>query len=319
MRVVRYHEHGEPDVLRVDEIDRPSPAADEVLIETQAASVNPVDTQFRSGEYGSVSLPGIPGGDAAGIVTAIGDEVDQFAVGDRVFASGMGHDEGGTFAEYVPVPATKVAHLPESVSFQSGAALSNVGVTAWTALVEHASLQPTERCLVHGGSGGVGHAAVQLATTLGADVITTAGSEEARERVRDLGAETALDYDSDTLADEISEATDGEGVDVILDHRLDDYLGLDLAVAAQNGCVVTITGNVPAVDTAPLQGKELTLQGMAIANTPERQPILRRLARLMERGDLTAVVADTYDFEEASEAHRAVSKGGYVGKLLVIP
>src|SRR5699024_8815113 len=154
--------------------------------------------------------------------------------------------------------------------------------------------------------GGVGHAAVQLATAMGGDVLATAGSEELRERVRDLGAVVAFDYDSETLADEIYEATDGEGVDVILDHRLDDYLGLDLTVAAQNGRIVTITGGIPAVEDAPLQHKEVTVRGMAIANTPERRPVLRRIARLVERGDLTAEIAETYDFEAVGEAHRAV-------------
>ncbi|WP_141654115.1 zinc-binding dehydrogenase, partial [Haloparvum sedimenti] len=135
----------------------------------------------------------------------------------------------------------------------------------------------------------------------------------------DLGAVVAFDYDSETLADEIYEATDGEGVDVILDHRLDDYLGLDLTVAAQNGRIVTITGGIPAVEDAPLQHKEVTVRGMAIANTPERRPVLRRIARLVERGDLTAEIAETYDFEAVGEAHRAVTEGGYVGKLVVRP
>jgi NADPH2:quinone reductase len=319
MRAVRYHEHGGPDVLQVDEIDRPTPEENEVLVEVRAASVNAVDARFRSGSYGDVSLPAIPGGDAAGVVAEVGDGVEEFAAGDRVFAGGMGHGEGGTFAEYATIPAMKVAHLPESVSFEDGAALSNVGVTAWMAFVEHAGLKPTEYCLVHGGNGGVGHAAVQLGAAMGADVLATAGSAELRERVEGLGAVAAFDYDSETLAEEIHEETDGEGVDVILDHRLDDYLGLDLAVAAQNARVVTITGDIPAVKDAPLQAKEPTIKGMAIANTPERQPVLRRIARLAERGDLTAVVAETYDFEKVGEAHRAVTEGGYVGKLVVRP
>lgn len=319
MRVVRYHEHGGPDVLQVDEVDRPTPASDEVLVEVRAASVNAVDARFRSGEYGDVSLPAIPGGDAAGVVAEVGERVEEFAAGDRVFAGGMGHGDGGTFAEYATIPEMKVAYLPESVSFEDGAALSNVGVTAWMAFVENAGLRPTEYCLIHGGNGGVGHAAVQLGTAMGANILATAGSAELRERVRDLGAAAAFDYDSETLAEEIQEATDNEGVDVILDHRLDDYLGLDLTVAAQNGRVVTITGDIPAVEDAPLQAKELTIKGMAIANTPERQPVLRRIARLAERGDLTAVVAETYDFEKVGEAHRAVTEGGYVGKLVVRP
>lgn len=319
MRAVRYHEHGDPSVLQIDNLDRPTPGPNELLIEIRAASVNAVDTRFRAGTYGSVSLPAIPGGDAAGIVAAVGAAVTTFDAGDRVFASGMGHDEGGTFAEYGLVPAMKVAHLPESVSFRTGSALANVGVTAWLALVDRVGLKPTERCLVHGGNGGVGHAAVQLATTVGADVIATAGSDATREGVRELGAAAVLDYDSDTLADDIRDATDGAGVDVILDHHLDEYLGLDFAVAAQDAHILSITGDIPRVEDATLQHKELTLQGLSIANTANRQPILHRLARLMVRGDLTAEIAATYDLDEAAKAHRTVTEGGYVGKVVVIP
>lgn len=319
MQAVRYHEHGEPDVLQVEEVDRPIPKASELLVEVRTASVNPVDAMFRSGEYGSVSLPGIPGGDAAGVVADVGEEVKEFAVGDRVFASGMGHSDSGTFAEYAAIPATKAAHLPENVPFEVGGAIPNVGVTAWKALVDHASLWPGEWCLIHGGSGGVGHVAVQLAAATGASVIATAGSEDAREQVRDFGAVTALDYDSDSLAEEILASTDGEGVEVILDHRLDDYLALDLDVAAQNGRIVSIMGDVPAVGGTPLISKELTLHGMSIGNSPNRQPILRHLARLMAGGDLTAASARTYELEEAGEAHRMVLEGGYVGKVVVTP
>jgi NADPH2:quinone reductase len=319
MQVVRYHEYGGPDVLQVDEMNRPAPASDEVLVEVRAASVNAVDVKFRSGTHGNVPLPAIPGGDAAGVVAEVGDGVETFTAGDRVFAGGMGHDDGGTFAEYATIPQTKVAHLPKSVPFEAGGAIPNVGVTAWMALVENAGLNPTDYCLIHGGNGGVGHAAVQLGTAVGANVLATAGSEDLREQVRDLGAVTTVDYNSETLAEEIQEATNGEGVDVILDHRPDNYLGLDVTVAAQNARIITITGGIPAVEDAPLHGKELTIRGMAIANTPDRQPLLRRLARLVEHGDLTPVVAETYGFEEVAEAHRAVTEGGYVGKLVVTP
>ena len=319
MRAVRYHEHGGPEVLQVDEIDRPTPAAGEILVEMRAASVNAVDTKFRAGTYGSVSLPAVPGGDGAGVVSEVGEGVEAFDVGDRVFAGGMGHDEGGTFAEYAAIPATKAAHLPESVPFEVGGAIPNVGVTAWLALVDRIGLRPTERCLVHGGNGGVGHAAVQLGAAVGAGVIATAGSDETREGVQDLGAVAAFDYDSESLTEDIRDATDGDGVDAVLDHRLDEYLGLDLAVAGQNAHIVSITGDIPAVENAPMQDKQPIIQGMAIANTPERRPVLRRLARLLERGDLTAVIAETRDFETVGDAHRTVSEGGYVGKVVVQP
>lgn len=320
MRAVRYHEYGDADVLRVEEIDRPPLGTDEVLVELRIASVNPVDAKIRRGEFGSAPLPAIPGSDGAGIVADVGDDVDVFAVGDRVFLGGVSHDDdGGTFAEYITVPETKVARLPEDVPFEVGGAIANVGATAWTALIDNGGLEPTDSCLIHGGSGGVGHAAVQIATAAGADVIATAGRDEARERLREFGASSVFDYDSDSLAGGVLAATDGEGVDVILDHRLDDYLELDLSVAAQGGRVVSILGDLAAVSGAPLRDKELTVRGMSMANVDDRRPILRRLARLLERGDLTASVARSYDIEEAVDAHRAVRDGGYVGKLVVRP
>jgi NADPH:quinone reductase-like Zn-dependent oxidoreductase len=319
MMAVRYHEHGDADVLGVDEVARPTPGEGEVLVEMRAASVNPVDVMIRSGEYGAVPLPSVPGGDGAGVVAAVGAGVGRFEAGDRVFASGMDRASGGTFAEYAAIPETKLAHLPGDVPFEVGGALGNVGATAWTALEEIAGVRAGDRVLVHGGAGGVGHAAVQIAASGGADVIATAGSEEARDRVRDLGASTALDYGSDSLAEDVLAATGGEGVETVIDHRLEEYLGLDLRVLAEGGRVVSLMGHVPATSGVPLYEKEVTVRALRMDNRPVRRPVLKRLVRLLERGDLTAAVADTYDLGEADRAHRDVLAGGYVGKLVVTP
>jgi NADPH:quinone reductase-like Zn-dependent oxidoreductase len=319
MKAVRYHDYGEADVLGVDEIERPTPDAGEALVEMRAASVNPVDLMIRTGAYGDVPLPSIPGGDGAGVVAAVGDDVESFDVGDRVFASGMDRAAGGTFAEYAAIPETKLAHLPEDVPFEDGAAIANVGATAWTALAEVADVQPGDRVLVHGGSGGVGHAAVQIAACGGADVIATAGSEDARDRIRELGAVTALDYESDALAEEVLAATDGTGVETVLDHKLEEHLDVDFQTVTEGGQVVAIMGHVPEASGVPLYTKEITVRGLRMDNHPVRAPTLERLARLMERGALSAVVADTYDFEAATRAHRDMAAGGYVGKLVVTP
>jgi len=319
MRAVRYHEYGGADVLGVDQIERPAPDEDEVLVEIHAASVNPVDVLFRSGEYGEVPLPSIPGGDGAGVVVAVGDDVDRFDSGDRVFASGMDRATGGTFAEYATIPETKLAHLPDGQSFEAGAAIANVGATAWTALASVASVKPGDRVLVHGGAGGVGHAAVQIAASAGATVLTTAGSEAARERLRDLGATATFDYTSDTLADDVLAATDGDGVETVLDHRLQQYFEHDLQVLTEGGDIVAIMGTVPATGARSFYETEVTLHALRMDNHPVRAPTLQRLARLMRRGDLTPVVADTYDLEAAPAAQADVLAGGYVGKLVVTP
>ena len=319
MRAVRYHEHGGPEVLQVDEVDRPTPDRDEVLVEMRAASVNRVDVMFRSGQYGDLPLPSIPGGDGAGLVTAVGADVEAFEPGDRVFASGMDRAEGGTFAEYAAIPAEKVAKLPDGVSWTVGGAIGNVGATAWTALEELAGIQAGDRVLVHGGSGGVGHAAVQIAAHSGAEVITTAGTAAARSQLQDLGAAVTLDYQSDTLAEDILAATDGAGVETILDHRLEEYLDLDLEVVTAGGQIISTMGHIPATDGRPFYNKEVTVQSLKMDNRPARRPMLRRVARLIEQDVLTPVVADTYSFDEASRAQQDMLAGGYVGKLVVTP
>jgi NADPH2:quinone reductase len=319
MRAVRYHEHGGAETLQVEQVDRPTPADDEVLVEMRAASVNPVDVMIRSGEYGQVPLPAVPGGDGAGIVAGVGEAVEGFEDGDRVFASGIERAAGGTFAEYATIPETKLAHLPESVSFEEGAAIANVGATAWTALEDVAGVQAGDRVLVHGGNGGVGHAAVQIAATGGADVIATVGPDEAHGTVEELGAAETLDYESDSLAEDVLAATGGEGVETVIDHRLGEYLPLDFQVTTDGGQVVSLMGHIPETNGIPFYRKEVSVQALRMDNRSVRKPMLERLGRLLERDDLTAVVADTYDFEAASQAHRDVLAGGYVGKLVVTP
>ena len=238
---------------------------------------------------------------------------------DVVMARVFDHADVVELAEYAAVPETKLARLPEDIPFEEGAAVANVGATAWTALVEVAGVRPGDRVLVHGGAGGVGHAAVQVAASAGADVVATAGSADARDRLRDLGATAVLDYESDSLAEDVLAATGDEGVETVLDHRLEEYLDLDFRVLAEGGEVVALMGHVPGTSGVPFYEKELTVRALRMDNHPVRGPTLERLVRLMERDDLTAVVADTYDLDEAARAHRDLLAGGYVGKLVVTP
>jgi NADPH:quinone reductase-like Zn-dependent oxidoreductase len=231
----------------------------------------------------------------------------------------MDRAEGGTFAEYAAIPAEKLARLPEDVSWTAGGAIGNVGATAWTALEELAGIQAGDRVLIHGGSGGVGHAAVQIAAHSGAEVITTAGSEEARARLQELGASVAFDYESDSLAEDILAATDGAGVETVLDHRLEEYLDLDLSVVTEGGQIVSTMGHIPETNGRPLYNKEVTIQPLKMDSRPTRRPVLERLARLMKQDAITPVVADTYAFDDAARAHQEILAGGYVGKLVVTP
>ncbi|WP_121822662.1 NADPH:quinone reductase [Halostella salina] len=318
MRAVRYHEHGGRDVLQVDDVPRPEPGQGEVLIAVEAAAVNPVDTYFREGSYQPAELPMTPGSDFAGEVTAVGEGVDGFEPGDRVFGTGLGNDRQGSCAEFAVAPTDRIAHLPRGASAREGAGVGVVGVTAWRALVDHADLEPAERCLVHGGSGGVGHAAVQIAAAAGAQVTTTAAPEY-HDRLEKLGADTAIDYARDDLADAVTAA--GEP-DVILDHRLDDYLQFDADVAAQNARIVGIGGNSAESgfsNTPAARAKELRVHLMSMFNTPDISTVLDRLAVLLTEGDLTAEVDGVYGLDEVGEAHRAVLEDSVFGKLVVEP
>ncbi|MFC7046455.1 NADPH:quinone reductase [Halobacteriaceae archaeon GCM10025711] len=318
MRAVRYHEHGGPDVLQVDDVDAPTPAPDQVRVDVRAASVNPVDTYFREGSYEPPTLPMVPGDDVAGVVDAVGDDVDEFDVGDRVFGTGVSASGQGSFAEQATVPTDRVAHLPDGVSFAEGAAVALVGVTAWQALVDHGDVGPAQIALVHGGSGGVGHVAVQLASAAGAHVVTTA-SPEYHDRLTDLGADAVFDYHRDDLADAVT----AEGApEVILDHRLDDYLQFDADVAAQGARVAGI-GNTDLAagftDVPAARAKELEIHLMSMYNNPDIAARLGRLARLMAAGEVVPDVARTYSFDEAGEAQRAVMEDSFFGKLVVEP
>jgi len=326
MRAVRFHDHGGTDVLQVDEVDRPNPEGHEVLVEIHGAGVNPVDTYFLEGSYEPFTMPMVPGIDFAGEVAAVGEYVEGFDEGDPVYGTGIGKDHYGGYAEYAAVPDDRLVHLPESVDPVAAGGAGVAAVTAWRALVDHAALQVGDRCLIHGGSGGVGHVAVQLAAAAGAHVITTA-SPAYHGRLHELGADVVLDYHRDDLADAVVDAADSvagqsEGVDVILDHRLHEYLQFDADVAA-TGCRVVGIGEkeqtVGFTQSSAARGKDLNLTLMSMFNTPEFRPRLSKLASLMASGELAIQVDETYGLEEAGEAQRAVLEDSFLGKLVITP
>ena len=320
MRAVRYHDYGGSEVLQVDEIDRPEPADDEVLIEVAAAGINPVDTYFVSGSYEPFTLPMIPGVDAAGDVIAVGAAVKGVSEGDAVVATGLSKDHYGACAEYVAVPSDRLAVLPAGVDPVAAGGAGVAAVTAWRALIDHAGLEPAETALIHGGSGGVGHAAVQIASVAGARVVTTAAPTY-HDRLRELGADAVLDYARDDLRTAVTEASAG-GPDVILDHRLDDYLQFDADVAAHDGRIVGIGENNPEIgftNDGVARGKDLTYQFMSMFNTPVLADPLERVAYLLGEGDLEIEVAPTYSLDEVATAHEDVMADSFLGKLVVTP
>jgi NADPH:quinone reductase-like Zn-dependent oxidoreductase len=326
MRAVRFHDYGGSDALQVDEIDRPDPEGHEVLVEIHGAGVNPVDTYFREGSYEPFALPMIPGIDFAGGVAAVGEYVEGFSEGDPVYGTGIGSQHYGGYAEFAAVPEDRIVKLSEGVDTVAAGGAGVVAVTAWRALVDHAELQVGDRCLIHGGSGGVGHVAVQLAAAAGAQVITTA-SPQYHDQLHELGADVVLDYHRDDLAEAVVDAANpvaaqADGVDVILDHRMHEYLQFDADVAA-TGCRVVGIGEkdqtVGFDQSSAARGKDLNLTLMSMFNTPDFRPRLSKLASLMAAGEIDIKIAETYGLDEAGEAQRAVLEDSRLGKLVVTP
>ena len=321
MQAVRLSEHGGPEVLHVASIDRPEPDDGELLVEVAAAGVNPVDTYFRDGSYEPVELPFTPGVDFAGTVVATGNGVDSFTVGDRVYGTGIGNGAfQGAYAEYATVPTDRAVGLPDDVSMTEAGAAGVVACTAWRALIDHADLDPAERCLVHGGSGGVGHVAVQIADAVSAKPIATARPDY-HDALSELGADTVLDYDREDLAEAVLEASRG-GVDAVLDHRLEEYLQFDADVATAGATVVGIGENDPAPafsNVAGARGKDVEYQLMSMFNTPDLRVPLRGVAHLLSEAGLTIEVARSYDLDEAARAQRDVLEGSVLGTLVIEP
>jgi NADPH2:quinone reductase len=315
MQAIRYAEHGGTDVLTVEHIDRPEPEHNDLVLRVEAAGINPVDTYFREGEYSPGELPWTPGSDVAGVVEAVGPGVAEFDEGDRAFATGLGNSVQGTCAEYVRVPVGLAAKLPAGPTFQQAAALGLVGVTAWQALVFHAGLEPAERVLIHSGSGGVGHVAVQLAAAMGAQVTTTA-SPVHHESLYTLGAETVIDYSDDNLGAAIAEAG---APDVILDTFADKYVKLDAEVAAPRARIIAIgnTGPEAPFPMGPGKFNDLRFQTMSMFNTPQTGAVLARLATLLTTGDIIPTVHQTYPLVETAAAQTAVLTESFVGKIVV--
>src|SRR6059058_2465703 len=229
MKAIRVHEFGGPEVLRVEEVPTPEPGPGEVLVRMHAIGVNPVETYIRAGTYTyKPALPYAPGNDGAGVVEQVGPDVNQFKPGDRVYTAGS---LSGTYAEFALCRAEQVHPLPANVSFAQGAAMGTPYATAYRGLFQRAKAEPGETVLVHGASGGVGTAAVQLARARGLRVLGTAGSDEGLKLAREQGAHEVFDHRAPDQFEQIMKATVGRGVDVIVELLANVNLGKDLTIA----------------------------------------------------------------------------------------
>lgn len=320
MKAIRVHEFGGPEVLKLEDVDDPVLSAGQVLVRIGAVGVNPVDTYIRTGVHAiKPKLPYTPGLDAAGTIEAVGEGVARFGVGDRVYTAGS---LTGTYAELALCEETQVHELPARISFAEGAGVFTPYVTAYRALFQRAQGRPGETVFVHGASGGVGTAALQLANAAGFKVIGTAGTEEGRNHASEQGAHYVLDHHSEDYLEELTALTGGRGPDVILEMLANVNLNKDLGVISKGGRVVVI-GSRGAVEINPrlAMTRDATILGMTLFNaTPqELNSIHAAIGAGLKSGTLRPVVGREFPLAEAAHAHEEVLKPGALGKIVLIP
>ena len=324
MKAIRVHKFGGPEVLQLDEVADPNAGPGQVLVRIRAAGVNPVDTYIRSGTYPMVpALPYIPGTDGAGVVDAVGDGVKRFRKGARVYVvRTAGPPLTGSYAELAVCNEALVQPLPASVSFSQGAAVSVPYGTAYRGLHHKAHAKPGETVLVHGASGGVGVAAVQLAVAHGMTVIGTAGSERGRKLVQEQGAHHVLDHTTAEYLKNVMDLTEGRGADVILEMLANVNLQKDLDVVARFGRIVVI-GNRGAIEinARGTMTKDAAILGLALPNaTPEEMASIHAaIVAGLANGTLRPVVGQELALKDAARAHEAVLAPGAYGKIVLLP
>ncbi|HYP29533.1 MAG TPA: NADPH:quinone reductase [Blastocatellia bacterium] len=320
MKAIRVHEFGGPEVMKLEEVDDPDPGRGQVVVRVHAAGVNPVDTYIRSGMYRiKPPTPFTPGSDGAGVVESVGEGVTELAPGDRVYTA---RTLSGSYAELALCDVSQVHRLPERASYAQGAAVGVPYATAYRALFQMARALPGESVLIHGASGGVGIAAVQLARAAGLTVIGTGGTEEGRRLVVEQGAHHVLDHRAPGYLEEAVALTGGKGLDVILEMLANVNLGKDLSILAYSGRVVVIGNRGPVeINARDAMNKDASIIAMSLHNaSPE---ILARihaaLGAGLECGTLRPVVGKELPLPEAARAHAEVMEPGAYGKIVLIP
>jgi putative PIG3 family NAD(P)H quinone oxidoreductase len=315
---------GGPEALRYAEVPDPEVRPGEVLLDVAATAVNRADLLQRQGHYppppGASDLMGL---ECSGTVAVLGEGVEGLAVGDEVCALLA----GGGYATRVAVPAGQVMPVPDGVDLVTAAALPEVAGTVWSNVMMVAGLRSGETFLVHGGAGGIGTFAIQLAKAVGATVLTTAGTAEERVFCADLGADVTIDYHDEDFVAVAREVTDGRGVDVILDNMGASYLARNVAALALEGRLVVIGlqgGTKAELDLNALMRKRAAVIGTTLRARPveEKSTICRAVAEhvwpLVGDGTVRAVVDRTYPLAEAAQAHRRMESGDHIGKIVLV-
>jgi NADPH:quinone reductase-like Zn-dependent oxidoreductase len=308
MRAVTQRSFGGPEVLEVTEVDRPAPIPSEVLVRIHASAVNPVDAMIRSGVFPLLGEPPfILGWDISGVVEEVVPGVTRFRVGDEVYGMPFFPREAGGYAEYLAVPSRQLAHKPATIDHEHAAALPMTGLTAWHSLVDTAQVQAGQRVLIHGGGGGVGHLAVQIAKARGAYVIAT-GSAPKHEFIRGLGADEIIDYRTVDFTDVV------RGVDIVLETVGGDYGERSLHTLRPGGLFVTVVERTNAVLKAKTEAAGMRWAGVTVE--PDHVG-LEALADFVDSGRLRPNVEHILRLAEAPQAHKLIESGHTQGKIVL--
>ncbi len=321
-------EYGDPDVFTETTREVPEPGPAEVRVEVVASSLNPVDYKIRQGALPDFApeFPATLHCDAAGVVDAVGEDVERFAEGDEVYGMPGGAGRQGALAEYVVGHAGTFARAPESIPLEESAALPVVALTAWELLADKTSVDDGDDVLVYGGNGGVGHVAVQFADRFGADVTATGSSEAKRALAERLGADATVDYTTTDVETYVDDHAGGDGFDVVVDPVGDDHLETAFEAVRPYGSVVTTESSAAGdVDLAPMHANSLEL-GVVLVILPvllgEGQERigdeLAEIAALVDDGAVEPVIDERFGFDEVADAHRRGEAGDVSGKLLLV-
>ncbi len=323
MRYINISEHGGPEVMEIKEGEAPDPGKSEVLIKVHAAGVNRPDVMQRQGLYPPPpSASPILGLEVAGEVVATSKDVSAWSVSDRVCAL----TNGGGYAEYVAVPAGQCLPVPAGLPMEEAAALPETFFTVWANVFDRARLKPGERFLVHGGSSGIGTTAIQMAKSLGSRVFTTAGSAEKCAACQRLGADVAVNYHEQDYVKVLKEATDGQGVDVILDMVGGDYVARNLELAAKDGRIVSLSfikGSRVQIDMIHILLKRLIITGSTLrplsseAKAGIAEKLYAKIWPLIESREIKPLIAARFPLEDAAESHRLIESSKHIGKIIL--
>ena len=320
MKAIRIHEFGPPEVMKWEEVPDPRPGAQQVVVRVGAVGVNPVETYIRSGAYARLPvLPFTPGNDAAGVVEAVGEGVERVKAGDRVFLTGT---ISGAYAEKALCLETQVHPLPEKNSLAQGAGVHTPYSAAYRALFQRAKAIPGEIVMVHGATGGVGIAAIQMAKAAGMRLIGTGGTDRGRQLIAEQGAHQVFDHHAPGYLEKALAFTGGRGIDVIVELLANVNLGKDLTVLARGGRVVVVGSRGPVeINPRDAMARDGAILGMLVTNASEGESrsIHAALGAGLESGTLRPMVGQEIPLREAVRAHRRILEPGAFGKIVLIP